>query len=257
MSRVPPPLLDPLTAESCVADAEARVPAFVPGWQPEPAGPGAALIQVYARFLKSLADRLNQAPDKNKMGFFDRLGIELLPAQPARAPVVFKPLQGMPDTSVPARTRVGAAPPDTGAPLVFETEQGIALAKASLAQVVSLWPGRDAWRDHTGGPRRRPAVPALRLARPRPSCVVPRARQRARALGRQHRRGSARAHCRRTRVPPHRLGVLGRRDLARVQGIHSRRRSPPIPIPPTSRPVSRAPASCAWRPIAAARLAQP
>ncbi|HKP29659.1 MAG TPA: hypothetical protein VJU15_09655, partial [Gemmatimonadales bacterium] len=149
MSRVLPPLLDPLTAESCVADAEARVPAFVPGWRPEPAGPGAAVIQVYARFLKSLADRLNQAPDKNKMAFFDRLGVELLPAQAARAPVVFKPLQGMPDTSIPSRTRVGAAPPDKGAPLVYETEEAIALAKASLAQVVSLWPGRDAWRDHT------------------------------------------------------------------------------------------------------------
>jgi hypothetical protein len=149
VSRVPPPLLDPLTTESCIADAESRVPAFVPGWQPEPTGPGAALIQVYARFLKSLADRLNQAPDKNKMAFFDRLGIELLPAQPARAPVVFKPLQGMPDASIPARTRVGAAPTDGGAPLVFETEEGIALARASLAQIVSLWPGRDAWRDHT------------------------------------------------------------------------------------------------------------
>ena len=149
MSRVPPPLLDPLTTESCVADAESKVPAFVPGWEPGPAGPGAALIQVYARFLKSLADRLNQAPDKNKMGFFDRLGIELLPAQAARAPVVFKPIQGMPDTAIPSRTRVGANAPDGGAPLVFETEDAIALTKASLAQVVSLWPGRDAWRDHT------------------------------------------------------------------------------------------------------------
>lgn len=149
MSRAPSPRLDPLTAESCTADAEVRVPAFVPGWEPEPGGPGAALIQVYARFLKSLADRLNQAPDKNRLGFFDRLGIELLPAQPARAPVVFKPLQGMPDASIPPRTRVGATLPDNAAPLVFETEEGIALAKASLAQVVSLWPARDGWRDHS------------------------------------------------------------------------------------------------------------
>ena len=149
MSRVPPPLLDPLTQESCVADATVRLPAFVPGWEPENDGPGAALIQVYARFLKSLADRINQTPDKNKMGFFDRLGIELLPAQAARAPVVFKPLQGMPDTPVPSRTRVGASAPEGGPPLVFETEEAIALIRGSLAQVVSLWPGRDGWRDHT------------------------------------------------------------------------------------------------------------
>ncbi len=148
MTRLAPPILDPLTVDSCVADTRARIPAFVPGWDPGPAGPGAALMQVYARFLKSLADRLNQAPDKNKLAFFDRLGVDLLPAQAARAPVVFKPVRGMPDATVPARTRVGATAVD-GAQLVFETDESIALASASLVQVVSLWPGRDAWRDHS------------------------------------------------------------------------------------------------------------
>ena len=149
MSSALIPTLDPWDAESQVKSAERKLPAFVPGWRILPTGPGAAVVQVYARFLKALADRINQAPEKNKLAFFEQLGLELLPAQAARAPVVFYPVKGMPDTRVPVRTQVGASVPGRQEPLIFETESAIALVKAKLAQVVSLWPGRDAWADHS------------------------------------------------------------------------------------------------------------
>jgi predicted phage baseplate assembly protein len=145
----PLPVLEPWDADAQVKSAERKLPAFVPGWRITPKGPGAAIVQVYARFLKALADAINQSPDKNKLAFFDLLGLELLPAQAARAPVVFFPVQGMPDTRVPARTQVGANVAGQSGPLIFETESAIALVKGKLAQVVSLWPGRDAWADHT------------------------------------------------------------------------------------------------------------
>ena len=149
MSAAPLPTLEAWDANAQVASAEHKLPAFVPGWRLAPTGPGAAVVQVYARFLKALADGINQAPEKNKLAFFDLLGLELLPAQAARAPVVFYPVKGMPDSRVPARTQVGASVPGRSEPLIFETESAIALLKARLTQVVSLLPGSDAWAEHT------------------------------------------------------------------------------------------------------------
>jgi hypothetical protein len=43
-------------------------------------------VQIFARQVRSLAERLNQAPDKNKLAFLDQLGINLLPAQSGACP---------------------------------------------------------------------------------------------------------------------------------------------------------------------------
>jgi predicted phage baseplate assembly protein len=148
------PVLDPRDADAFVHAAQVRLPVFVPGLRPAATGEGAAVVQVYARFLKALTDRINQAPDKNKLRFFELLGIELLPPQAARAPVVFKAVANVGDSRVPAATRVGARIPGRDDPLVFETQRAIALAAAHLAQVVTLWPGRDAYADHTAAAMR-------------------------------------------------------------------------------------------------------
>ncbi|MGH7575762.1 MAG: hypothetical protein ACREM1_11645, partial [Longimicrobiales bacterium] len=144
-----PPVLEPRGEDGFAAALVAAAPAFAPLWQPGESGAGTALIRVYARFLKALADRINAAPDKNRLAFFEQLGIELTPAQAARAPVVFTPLPGVGDSRIPARTRLGGDAPGGGAPLVFETERAMALAAAPLAEVVTVWPGRDAYADHS------------------------------------------------------------------------------------------------------------
>lgn len=136
-------------SEDAVAAAvAAAAPAFAPGWRPDDGGPGSAVVRVFARYLDALAGRIDAAPDKNRLAFFEQLGIELSPAQAARAPVVFEALPNVGDSSIPARTRVGAAGPEN-IPLVFETERAIALAAAPLVDVVSVWPARDAFADHS------------------------------------------------------------------------------------------------------------
>ena len=52
---------------------------------------------MFARYLQTLAERLERAPDKQKLAFLDMLGIGLIPAAAARAPVVFRalPMAGM------------------------------------------------------------------------------------------------------------------------------------------------------------------
>ena len=143
------PVLDGRDAETIARDLRAAIPAYVPGWRPPAPGPGEAVIQVYARYLQALAERLNQAPDKNKLAFLDLIGINLLRAQGARAPVAFGSLPNAGDNRAPAGTRVGAQPAGGGDAIVFETERAIAIATAHLAEVVTLWPGRDAFADHS------------------------------------------------------------------------------------------------------------
>ncbi len=128
----------------------ARRPGYVPDWLPAANTAGNGLAWIVARYLQVVIQRLNQAPDKNRLAFFDQLGIGLVPAQSARAPIVFTLTQGAADSHAPAATQVAAPPPPGSSnQIVFETEQDVGVASAKLAQVVSLWSGSDEYLDHT------------------------------------------------------------------------------------------------------------
>jgi hypothetical protein len=126
-----------------------RLPGYVQGWHPKQGDPGWALLQIYARYLQSFTERLNLTPDKSKLAFFDMLGVNLLPAQAARAPLVFRPIENVGHGSVPAGTQVGAESEAADDSIIFETEKNIALAASPLAELVSVWPGKDSYVDHT------------------------------------------------------------------------------------------------------------
>lgn len=143
------PGLDTRDEREMVAALEARLPGYVPGWRPPRSGPGRAIVQVFARYLQALAVRLNQAPEKHKLAFLELLGINLLPPRPARAPVVFQLLPDSGDSRAPAGARLGASVPGREQPLIFETEQTIGLAGAALVEAITLWPGSDAYADHS------------------------------------------------------------------------------------------------------------
>jgi len=127
-------------------------------WQPGERGADMALIQIVARYLEILIQRLNQAPEKNQLAFWDLLGIGRIPAQPVRVPVVLQMSADAFDGRIPAGTRlVAPPPPESTRQVVFETERTAGLAAARIEQMVSLWPGRDQFLDHTedfknGGP---------------------------------------------------------------------------------------------------------
>lgn len=143
------PVLDPRTAQDFYAEVTALQPAFVPELLPASTGTTATLLQILSRFSAVVTQRLNQAPDLDKLVFLDMLGISLIPAQPARAPLVFQPMQLVANGQIPAGTRVGASLPGLSTPMVFETENTIAMTAAQLTQVVSLWPDQDAYIDHS------------------------------------------------------------------------------------------------------------
>jgi hypothetical protein len=135
-------------------------PGYTPQWQPRAGTPDSALLDVFGDHAALLAAGLDQVPARSKLAFLDAIGTELLPAQPARAPVVFVLQADAPvDVSVPADTRVVAevAPPPpsplerapAGKTIVFSTESTFLATRARLASVYSVDPGADRIGDHS------------------------------------------------------------------------------------------------------------
>ena len=53
----------------------ARRAGYVPEWLAADRSAGAALGWIFSRYLYTVLQRLNQAPDKNELAFFDLLGL--------------------------------------------------------------------------------------------------------------------------------------------------------------------------------------
>jgi hypothetical protein len=142
--------LDPREVAQLTADLLARRPGYVPEWLPSESGADAAITQMATRYVHAIIHRLNQAPYKNKLAFLDVVGIQLIPARAARALVVFRLADNAANTRLPAGTRVAAPPPpERSDQIIFETERATGLAAAKLTEVISLWPGRDQYIDHS------------------------------------------------------------------------------------------------------------
>jgi len=143
------PLLDPRDAEQVFNELIAHAPSLVSEITPVEGGSAHALMQIFSRYMEVIIHRLNEAPDKNLLAFLDMLGINLISPQSARVPVVFEPLPIAGNGRIAANTRLGAQTPDHPDPLMFETENTIAMAASHLVEVKTVWPARDEYADHT------------------------------------------------------------------------------------------------------------
>lgn len=158
------PVVDPRDRDEIADAMRRRVPGYTPGFMPRQGGPGAAVLDVLAGHLAVLADGLDQVPDRSRLAFLDMLGIGLLPATSARAPLVFQLQPDAPvDVDLPKHTRVAApAAPVPASPLndeqgttdaedaVFATTSALTITRASLAAVYSIDPASDTYAEHTG-----------------------------------------------------------------------------------------------------------
>lgn len=149
--KVPPTLpVDARGTDALVRLLRARAPGYVPEVTLGDGTADGALAAVFAGFAHALLTRLNQAPDKGRLSFFNLLGIEPTPARAARTAVVFQLVDQASASAAPAGTPVAAPPPPgASAQVVFETETSVGLVPGRVAQVVSLWPGRDSFIDHS------------------------------------------------------------------------------------------------------------
>ena len=158
------PVLPPIISARRAADIRAALASNRAGYVPEwHAGgdAGMALHAALARNLEIQTAALNAAPLRLQLEFFESIGAGVLPAQPARAPVVFTLLaNASADAAVPAGSRVGAVLPPAAASLAensdvapseapeFFTEQQITAMRGGLAALYSIDPDSDTYADH-------------------------------------------------------------------------------------------------------------
>lgn len=144
------PKIDGRDNDAILREARARAPLYTPEWKAdEETGGGAALLKIFARLLEGVIRRLNDAPLKHYIAFLEMIGVKLLPAVAARAPLTFLLSKGTKEAvTVPARSQAAAAPADGGDPIVFETERAIVATPAAMLSVHSVVPGVDKVFEH-------------------------------------------------------------------------------------------------------------
>lgn len=144
------PRVETRTAREFAEDTEERLVRLVE-WAPPPGGGdrGSALVRVFARMAETVADRLNQVPERNLLAFLNLLGVDLLPPHAARVPLTFALAEGAAeDAVVPARTPVAAVPREGEAePPVFETERELVVTRSRLVAALVRDPLRDRGTD--------------------------------------------------------------------------------------------------------------
>ncbi len=147
---LPAPRLDDRHFQDLVDDAKRLVQRHCPEWTDHNVSdPGVTLIETFAYMTDQLLYRLNRVPDRLYVKFLDLIGLTLLPATAARAPITFY-LSTPPDApfTIPGTTLVSTVRGEREDPVVFSTLGDLVLVPCAVAGVVTQ--GLDAEpRDRT------------------------------------------------------------------------------------------------------------
>jgi hypothetical protein len=146
---IDPPKIDKRGFEELLEKAKKLAPFYVPEWDIDSEDAGSALLGIFFHILQEVTSRFNQVPEKNFIAFLDMLGVKLVPAQPAKAPLAFQLANGAPNVLVPELTQTEAAATEEREALIFETEQNILATTASLEDVCSVVPTNDEIFQHS------------------------------------------------------------------------------------------------------------
>jgi len=129
------PVIDDRTFAEIVEQARARIPRYTPEWTDvNDSDPGMIMVQLFAWLTEMQLYRMAKVPQLNYLKFLELVGIELEPAKPAAARIVF-PLQDTFDqafTIIPGRTQVTTEEPDEQGPIIFETDRALTAVRARL-----------------------------------------------------------------------------------------------------------------------------
>ena len=126
------PELDDRTYDQLRRQALLRIPRYTPEWTDfNESDPGVTLLELFAWLSETLLFRMNQVPERNYVKFLQLLGMELKPAQPARAYLTFVATEGAVTKTVRLNSQIAAQAPGSQ-PLVFETISNLDLIRLPL-----------------------------------------------------------------------------------------------------------------------------
>ena len=139
-----------------------NLPGYTPEWTPASGTKAHALLEVLARYQALLEIGQSGLAERNLLAMLDTFAIPLLPAQAARAPIVFQLTPNCSvDVNVSADSQLAAQPAPSAPsplasstatnpnPLLFFTEQTITVARANLKLLYSVDPGSDSFANHS------------------------------------------------------------------------------------------------------------
>jgi predicted phage baseplate assembly protein len=130
------PQLDERSFEQIRAQALLRIPRYTPEWTDfNESDPGVTLVELFAWLTEMMLYRMNQIPERNYLMFLQQLGMELRPAKPATAHLVFTPEAGAQVGPVPEGSQFGAQSQDGSEMKFFETVEGLSLIRLPLSDV--------------------------------------------------------------------------------------------------------------------------
>ncbi len=131
------PVIDDRNWQNIVDEIRSRIPHYTAEWTDLNENDiGITFAQVFAHLAEMLLFRMARVPDLAYIKFLELIGIELTPAQPAKAEVTFvvADTEMTPTVLVPPHTQVSAAG-DEGPPIVFETERALTALACKLLAV--------------------------------------------------------------------------------------------------------------------------
>lgn len=137
---LPVPNLDDRRFQDLVDDAKRLVQERCPEWTDHNVSdPGVTLIETFAYMTDQLLFRLNRVPDRLHVKFLELIGLRMLPATPARAPITF--WLSAPTTSpllVDSATRVGTLQTETQDSIVFSTVDDLVIVPCHLQRLSGM-----------------------------------------------------------------------------------------------------------------------
>lgn len=140
------PRFETRRAKELEAELFERARAWIPSWgmDDDERDFGRALLKIAARFGSEVAERLDRAGEKLRLGFLDWLAVPTEAARPARLPVVFKLADSARD-AVPATASTRLQVEAAGASVILETEKDVLVLPRQLQVLVAVDADADAF----------------------------------------------------------------------------------------------------------------
>lgn len=135
------PTIDNRRFEDILKEARTLIPRYTPEWTDlNDNEPGLALVQLFAWMTDMMLFRLAQVPELHYIKFLQLLGIELRPAEPARAEITFPLNDTQPEQTVivPKGTQVASAGALGDEPVIFETDESLIALAAQMKRVLAF-----------------------------------------------------------------------------------------------------------------------
>src|SRR3954464_4609332 len=136
---LPVPNLDDRRFQDLVDDAKRLVQRRCPEWTDHNVSdPGVTLIETFAFMTDQLLFRLNQVPDRMYVKFLEMIGLRLLPATPAKAPVAFwLSAPAVTSVHIPLGTSVATVRTDLDESIMFSTRDDLLIIPCALQDVAT------------------------------------------------------------------------------------------------------------------------